>query len=63
MQMEWIRAKDLPNIYPIKKTYAYDLLRQFRAESDGWIKDGRVLIVKKEEFERWWKNKGNRQSA
>lgn len=61
--MEWIRAKDITEVYPIKKTYAYDLLRQFRAESDGWIKDGRVLIIKKEEFERWWKNKGNQQSA
>ena len=60
--MDWIRAKDLPSIYPIKRTYACELLKQFRAESDGWIKDGRVLIIKKEDFERWWKQKNQRSA-
>lgn len=57
--MEWIRGKDIPNIYPVKKTYAYELLKQFRTESDAWIKDGNVLIVKKEEFEKWWKSRSS----
>ena len=61
--MDWIRAKDLPSIYPIKRTYACELLKQFRAESSAWIKDGKVLIVKKEDFEEWWKNRSSRQSA
>lgn len=61
--MDWIRGRDIPNVYPVKKTYAYELLRQFRAESDAWIKDGNVLIVKKEEFEAWWKNRSNQQQA
>ena len=60
--MEWIRGKDIPSIYPIKRTYAYDLLQQFRAESDDWIKDGNVLIVKKESFEEWWKKHGQNKT-
>ena len=56
--MEWIRAKDLPSIYPVSQRYITDLLREFRAQNkDGWIKDGKVMIVKKEVFERWWKNR------
>ena len=58
--MEWIRGKDIPSIYPIQRTYAYELLRHFRAESDDWIKDGQVLIVKKDSFEEWWKRYGQR---
>ena len=59
--MEWIRAKDLPIVYPIGRSYAYELLQQFKAESDGYIKDGKVLLVKKEDFERWWKEHGERK--
>ena len=61
--MEWIRAKDLPSIYPVSQRYITDLLREFRSQNkDGWIKDGRVLIIKKEEFEKWWKKRGLQQS-
>lgn len=56
--MDWIRAKDLPSHYPVSRRYITDLLREFRAQNkDGWIKDGKVMIVKKEVFERWWKNR------
>jgi len=58
--MEWIRAKDLPSIYPVSQRYITDLLREFRVQNkDGWIKDGKVMIVKKEVFERWWKNRSS----
>lgn len=61
--MDWIRAKDLPNHYPVSRRYITDLLRQFRAESDDWIKDGRVMIVKKESFEEWWKQRSRQRPA
>lgn len=61
--MEWIRGKDIPKTYQIGKTHAYELLGQFRAESSAWIKDGKVLIIRKEDFEEWWKNRSSRQSA
>lgn len=61
--MDWIRAKDIPSEYPISKTKACDLTRQFRAETDDWIKDGRVLIIKKESFERWWKQRSRQRPA
>ena len=61
--MDWIRAKDLPNHYPVSRRYITDLLREFRAESkDGWIKDGRVMMVRKEDFERWWKQRSQRSA-
>lgn len=58
--MDWIRGKEIPSIYPIGRTYAYELLRQFTAEADpqNYIKDGRVLIVRQESFEDWWRNRG-----
>lgn len=58
--MEWIRAKNLTSEYPIGKSYAQELLNQFRAQSDDWIKDGRVLMVKKDSFETWWKQRGEK---
>lgn len=62
--MDWIRAKDLPNHYPVSRRYITDLLRQFRAENeDGWIKDGKVMIVRKEDFERWWKQRSRQRPA
>lgn len=56
--MDWIRAKDVCSEYPISKSKAYDLLQQFRAESKDWIKDGRIVIIKKSSFEEWWKRHG-----
>ena len=63
--MDWIRAKDMPNHYPVSRRYITDLLREFRAENkDGWIKDGKVMMVRKEDFEEWWKRRSrNRQLA
>lgn len=57
--MDWIRARDMTNVYPIGKTYAHELLRRFRQDANprDWIKDGNVLLVKKEAFEDWWKQK------
>lgn len=61
--MNWIRVKDIPKEYPIGLTYAKNLVREFRSQSkDGWIADGRVVIVEKRKFEEWWKRR-NQQSA
>lgn len=60
MEREWIRGRDIPQIYQIGKTHAYELLGQFRAESSAWIKDGKVLIVRKEDFETWWRQRSQR---
>jgi len=62
-EMEWIRVSDLPSVYPIKPAYAYELVKQFRAESDDWIKDGRASLVKKRSFEEWWKEKSLRRQS
>lgn len=56
--MDWIRAKDLCSEYPIGKNKANELLRQFRAQSNDWIKDERMVLLKKSSFEDWWKEKG-----
>lgn len=57
-KMDWIRVKDIPKVYPIGLSHAKSLVREFRTQTnDGWIADGRVVIVKKEDFERWWKNR------
>lgn len=62
--MEWIRVSDIPSVYPIKPAYAYELVKQFRAESDGWIKDGKASLIRKADFEQWWKEKSlRRQNA
>ena len=59
---DWIRAKDVTSFYPVSRRYVTDLLRQFRAEEDDWIKDGKVLLIKKDSFEEWWKQHGRRKS-
>ena len=59
--MDWIRAKDVCSEYPISKSKAYDLIHQFRAESRDWIKDGRIVIIRKSSFEEWWKRHGTRK--
>jgi hypothetical protein len=62
--MDWIRLKDIPNEYPIGIAYAKNLVKEFRAQTDdGWIKDGRVVIIDKRKFEAWWKNRSNQQQA
>lgn len=60
--MEWIRAKQIPSIYPIGRTYAYELLKEFteEADRDDFIKDGKVLIVRQTAFEDWWRQRGRK---
>ena len=61
--MDWIRVKDIPKEYPIGIAHAKNLVREFRSQSkDGWIADGRVVIVEKRKFEEWWKKRGLQQS-
>ncbi len=59
MTSPWIRTTEIPEYYRIGKTKAFDLLREFKAQtdSDNWIKDGRVVIVRQEEFEKWWRSR------
>ena len=60
--MDWIRGKEIPSIYPIGRTYAYELLKQFMEEADmeDFIKDGKVLIVRQAAFEDWWRQRGRK---
>lgn len=60
--MSWVRAKALPDEYGIGRTYAYELLKQFTATTDpvNFIRDGKVLIVRRESFEDWWRNRGKK---
>lgn len=62
MGTQWIRAKDMPSEFGIGKTKTYELLREFQAQTDpsNYIRDGRVLIVKIEEFVDWWRNRGRK---
>lgn len=55
----WMRGMDVPTEYHISKTKAYSLLREFRCQTDpkDYIVDGRILLIKKEEFEDWWRNR------
>lgn len=58
----WIRAKEIPEKYKIGKTKSYTLLREFKAQTDtkNYIKDGKVLIVRQDQFEEWWENRGRK---
>lgn len=58
----WIRAQEIPDIYRIGKTKSYELLREFKVQTDSknYIKDGKVLIVRQEQFEEWWQNRGRK---
>jgi hypothetical protein len=62
MGTQWIRAKDIPAEFGIKKSKTYELLREFQAQTDprNYIKDGKVLIVRIEEFVDWWRNRGRK---
>lgn len=59
--MEWVRAKEISSIYPVSPRYVTELLKQYRAEEDDWIKDGKVLLIKKDSFEAWWKQRGRKK--
>jgi len=54
---EWIRSSDVSSIYQVSKSYSYELLKQFKAQSDDWIQDGKILLIKKISFETWWKGR------
>jgi len=62
--MEWIRRNHITQQYPISKAYAYQLIHDFMADPEqekNWIKDGKVLLVKKIEFEEWWRQRGSQR--
>lgn len=56
---EWMRPKEIASTYGIGRTRVYELVSQFRQEADPkyFIKDGGVLIVQREAFEEWWRNR------
>lgn len=56
---QWIRGRDVQTVYHIGKTKAYELLREFQHQTDqkNIIRDGRVLLIKVEAFEDWWRNR------
>jgi len=61
--MDWIRAKDIPAYYPISRSYGAELVRQFEQDADpqAYIRDGRILIVRRDKFEEWWRERGRKR--
>lgn len=58
MDSPWIRAKLMPDYYGISKATVYRLLADFRSEHPkDTIKNGNILIVRREKFEDWWGKK------
>lgn len=56
---EWIRVRDIPEAYSVGKTKAFELAREFKAQSDpkNFIVDGKITILRKEAFEEWWRGR------
>lgn len=56
---KWLRGRDVQTEYHIGKSKAYDLLREFRYQTDpkNIIRDGRVLLIRTDAFEEWWRNR------
>lgn len=61
--MEWIRECHIPEAYPIKKSYAHNLAKEFMAqtEPENYIRDGRVVLLRISAFEDWWRLRGERK--
>ena len=59
----WIRVKDMPEEFCIGRSTAYMLIREFKAQTDpkNFIQDGRITIIKKNQFEEWWRNRRSRR--
>lgn len=59
MTGEWIRVRNIPDVYQIGKTKAFELAREFKAQSDpkNFIVDGKITILRKEAFEQWWRGR------
>lgn len=65
MNSPWIRAKDIPDYYSLSRWKGYELARLFRAQADRgqYIKDGKIFLLKKESFENWWRQKGEKKNG
>ena len=63
MNSPWIRARDIPDFYSLSRWKGYELARLFKAQADreDFIKDGKILLIKRESFEEWWRHKGERK--
>ena len=61
--MEWIRSYQLPEVYPIKKSKAYTLTKEFLAQTEpkNYIRDGKVVLLKISAFEDWWRLRGEKK--
>lgn len=65
MNTPWIRAKDIPDFYSLSRWKGYELARLFKAQADkeDYIKDGKILLVKRESFENWWRQRGEKKNG
>lgn len=65
MNSPWIRAKDIPDYYSLSRWKGYELARLFKAQADRCdvVKDGKILLVKKEPFEEWWRQRGEKKNG
>ena len=59
MTGEWIRVRNIPAEYQIGKTKSFELVREFKAQSDpqNYIVDGKITILRKEAVEKWWRGR------
>jgi hypothetical protein len=55
MSTPWIRVRDLGEYYSMSRAHAYELAARFRAmaDADDVIKDGRIVLIRKEAFEEF----------
>lgn len=65
MNSPWIRAKDIPDYYSISRWKGYELERLFRAQADSedYIKDGKIALVRISAFESWWRQRGEKKNG
>ena len=61
MDTPWIRMKDVPSYYCFGRTKAYELVKEFQAGADkrDYIRDGKVLLIKKQAFEDFIRGRNN----
>ena len=61
MDTPWIRAKDVSAYYSFGRSKSYELMREFKEKTDkrNYIRDGKVLLIKKQAFEDFIRGRNN----
>lgn len=62
MANQWIRTRDIAQIFSMGRTHSFDIAREFKAQAGerDVINDGRITLFRLSAFEEWLINRGKK---